>query len=183
MSHSTKATRRRAAAQKMGLKQPVPRFWRAGAAGATGFFVLGYAGALGLSSLRFFSPAPYSVLLTLLLGVPGFAAALLFAVGAWHLEPFDATQGGNPNDSDLALLPNLLIWTSIALLFGLVALALFSNLLFTSLNALAPGWKKAQWTIAIPIAQAIGVVAFEAIGVHFALKRIQMRRAASHSGK
>ncbi len=177
MSHSTKAARRRAAAQKMGLKQPVPRAWRALTTGATGFFVMGYAGALGLSSLRFFSPARHSLILTLLLVVPALAAALLFARGAWRYVPLQAgTRGSTTVESDAALLPNLLIWTGIALLFGLVVLALFSNLIFTSLNALAPGWKRSEWTLAIPIAQTLGVVAFEAVGVHFALKRIQMKR-------
>lgn len=174
MSHSTKASRRRAAALKMGLKRPVPRIWLALTAGATGFFVLGYAGALGLSSLRFFSPTRYSTFLTVLLGVPAVAGALFFALGAWRLEPCETEKG----NSDVALLPNLLIWTGIALLFGLVTLALFSNLIFTSLNAFVPGWKNSPWTIAIPIAQTVGVVFFEAMGVYFALKRITMRRAA-----
>ncbi len=171
MSHSSKKTaRRRAAAQKMGLQRPVPRLWRALTSGATGFFLIGYAGALGLSSLRFLSPTGID---TAFLGAPAVAAALFFALGAWNFEPNQTEKG----DSDLALLPNLLIWTGATLLFGLIALALFSNLIFTSLNALAPGWKQSPWTIAIPIVQTVAVVIFEGIGAYFALRRIEMKRS------
>lgn len=103
--------------------------------------------------------------------IPGMVAGATFLWGALCSTPKQSS------DADVAMLPNLILWTLVPFLFGSLFLGLLHSFFLSLLQAdiLDESW--------ITLYQRFGsvlvilcLVAFELLGLHLALVRVERKR-------